>query len=163
MPAAATVIAKTQLTQEGYDEIVKEIKELEEVKLPQVILRVETARQYGDLSENAEYHSAKEDQELTETRIGDLKAILANSTIVKQTIKTSAVGMGSQLTVQVIQKKTKKRFQFHIVGEYEADPKAGKISLASPIGKALMGKKKGDRVEIKTPVGVVEYEILEIK
>lgn len=163
MPAAATVLAKTQLTQEGYDEIIKEIKYLEDIKLPEVIIRVETARQYGDLSENAEYHSAKEDQELTETRIGDLQAILQNATIVKQTSKTSAVGMGSQVTVQISSAKSKKKTDFHMVGEYEADPKLGKISLASPIGKALMNKKKGDKVEVKTPAGIAEYEILEIK
>ncbi len=163
MPAAATVLAKTQLTQEGYDEIIKEIKQLEEVKLPEVITRVETARQYGDLSENAEYHSAKEDQELTETRIGDLKAILDNATIVKQTGKTSAVGMGSQVTVHATSSKSKKTLVFQMVGEYEADPKSGKISTASPIGKALMGKKKGDKVEVKTPAGALQYDIVEIK
>ena len=79
---------KTQLTREGFEEIEKELKELEEVKLPAVVLRVETARGYGDLSENAEYHSAKEDQELIETRIADLKAVLFNSTIIKPTTKT---------------------------------------------------------------------------
>jgi len=163
MPATQTVLAKTQLTQEGYDEIIKEIKELEEVKLPQVIIRVETARQYGDLSENAEYHSAKEDQELTETRISDLKAILQNATIVKQTSKTSAVGMGSQITVNMTQDKKQKKMVFQMVGEYESDPKSGKISTASPIGKALFSKKKGDKVEVKTPAGEVLYEVVEIK
>jgi len=162
MTAPTPALAKTQLTQEGYDEIIKEIKELEEVKLPQVIIRVETARQYGDLSENAEYHSAKEDQELTETRISDLQAILENATIVKQTGKTTNVGMGSKVTLQTTSGK-KKTVVYVLVGEYEADPKSGKISTASPIGKALMGKKKGDKVEVKTPAGVVEYEILEIK
>lgn len=163
MSAAKPSLAKTQLTQEGYDEIIKELAELEDVKLPQVIQRVEAARQYGDLSENAEYHSAKEEQELTETRIGDLQDILANSTIVKQTGKTSAVGMGSLVSVQIAQKGAKKKKEFQIVGEYEADPKSNKISSASPIGKALMGKKKGDVVEVKTPAGVASYEILEIK
>lgn len=156
-------LTKTQLTQDGYDEIVKELKELEDVKLPSVILRVETARQYGDLSENAEYHSAKEDQELTETRIMDLQTILANSTIVKQTGKTSSIGMGSHITAQMTQKSTKKKVQLQMVGEYEADPKAGKISTASPIGKAMLGKKKGDVVEVQTPAGVTSYEIIEIK
>ncbi len=163
MTAASKSPAKAQITQEGYDEIIKELKFLEDVKLPQVIERVETARQYGDLSENAEYHSAKEEQELTETRINDLQVILANSTIVKQTSKTSAVGMGSQITVSIHGGKSKKPVVFQMVGEYEADPKAGKISPASPIGKALDGKKKGDKVTVKTPAGAIEYEILEIK
>ena len=164
MPAAHTALAKTQLTQEGYDEIAKEIKQLEEVKLPEVIRRVETARQYGDLSENAEYHSAKEDQELTDTRISDLKNVLANSAIIKQTNKTNAVGVGSKVEVNVAGGKSKaKKMTYHIVGEFEADPKSGKISSASPIGKALVGKKRGDKVEVKTPAGAVQYEIVEIK
>ena len=154
---------KSQLTQEGYDEIVKELKELEEVKLPEVIKRVETARGYGDLSENAEYHSAKEDQELTETRIAELKTILQNATIVNHTHKTSAVGIGSKVSVQVSTAKSKKKKEFVIVGEFEADPKVGKISSVSPIGKALMNKKKSDAVKVETPAGITSYEILEIK
>ncbi len=154
---------KTQLTQAGFEEIEKELKELEELKLPEVIKRVETARGYGDLSENAEYHSAKEDQELVETRIADLKAVLQNSTIVKHTNKTSIVGMGSQVTVAVKSGKSRRKLTLTIVGEFEADPKAGKISSASPLGKALLNKKKGDEVEVEAPAGKMSYEILEIK
>jgi transcription elongation factor GreA len=159
----ATALHKAQLTQEGFDEIEKELKELEEVKRPQVIARVETARAYGDLSENAEYHSAKEDQELTETRIADLKNILQNSTIVKNTTKHSAVGMGSQVHVVVKSGKSKRKMTLQIVGEFEADPKSGKISSVSPLGQALMDKKKGDSVEVEVPAGKVIYEIVEIK
>ncbi len=161
MPALPAAMHKTQLTQEGYAEIEKELKELVEVKLPEVIKRVELARSYGDLSENSEYHSAKEDQELTETRIADLKSVLLNATIVKHTTKSSVVGMGSQVTVKTTKGKTK--MVLHIVGEFEADPKAGKVSSASPLGKALIGQKKGDKVEVEVPAGVVTYEILEIK
>lgn len=156
-------IQKTQLTQEGYEEIEKELKELEEVKLPEVVRRVETARGYGDLSENAEYHSAKEDQELIETRISDLKAVLLNSTIVKHTSKSNSVGMGSQVTVSVKSGKSKKKITLHIVGEFEADPKNGKISSVSPLGKALLNKKKGEEAQVNAPVGKMAYEILEIK
>ncbi|MBW7944292.1 transcription elongation factor GreA [Patescibacteria group bacterium] len=154
---------KTQLTQDGYDEIVRELKELEEVKLPEVIKRVELARGYGDLSENAEYHSAKEDQELTETRIAELQAILQNAVIVASTAKTTAIGIGCTVTVSFKRGKTTKKQTFLIVGEFEADPNAGKISSASPIGIALVGKKKGDVVKVETPAGMVEYTILEIK
>jgi transcription elongation factor GreA len=161
MPALPAAMRKTQLTQEGYAEIEKELKELEEVKLPEVIKRVELARSYGDLSENSEYHSAKEDQELTETRIAELRGVLLNATIVKHTTKTSVVGMGSQVIAKT--SKGKSKMTLHIVGEFEADPKAGKISSASPLGKALMGKKKGDKVDVNVPAGVVTYEILEIK
>jgi transcription elongation factor GreA len=154
---------KTQLTQEGYDEIVRELKELEEVKLPEVIKRVETARGYGDLSENAEYHSAKEDQELTETRISELQSILQNSVIVSTAGKKTSVSIGSSLTVNIKRGKTQRKQKLSICGEFEADPKSGKISSASPIGKALMGKKKGDTVKVETPAGEVEYTIVEIE
>jgi transcription elongation factor GreA len=154
---------KTQLTQEGYDEIVRELKELEEIKLPEVIKRVETARGYGDLSENAEYHSAKEDQELTETRISELQAILQNAVIVGSTSgKKASVGIGSTVTVSIKRGKSQRKQQLMICGEFEADPKNGKISSASPIGKALVGKKKGDTVKVETPAGEVEYTVVEI-
>jgi transcription elongation factor GreA len=157
-------VQKTQLTQDGHDEIIKELKELEEVKLPEVIKRVETARGYGDLSENAEYHSAREDQELIETRIADLKAVLLNSTIVKQSNKAGSVGMGSHVSVAVQRgTQSKRKMDILIVGEFEADPPNGKISSVSPLGKALFGKKKGDKVEFEAPVGQMMYEILEIK
>src|SRR5258708_39502166 len=156
-------IQKTQLTQQGFEEIEKELKELEEVKLPDVIRRVETARGYGDLSENSEYHSAKEDQELIETRISELKAILANATIVKQTHKQSSVGVGSEVIVCMKSKRSEKKITLHIVGEFEADPKSGKISSASPLGHALVGRKKDDQVEVEAPSGTVVYKILEIK
>ena len=152
-----------QLTQEGYDEIVAELKELEEVILPRVIQRVETARQYGDLSENAEYSSAKEEQELTDTKISDLKNILQNATIVKQSTKVGSVGIGSHLSVKVLSGGSKKTQTFTIVGEFEAEPHSGKISSVSPLGKAFMGKKKGDQVEVEVPAGKMAYEVLEVK
>jgi len=161
----ATTLHKTQLTKVGFEEIEKELHELETVKLPAVIARVETARGYGDLSENAEYHSAKEDQELVETRIADLKAVLANSTIVKQAGKNGVVGVGSQVIVNVKAAKSssKKKMTLHIVGEFESNPNDGKISSVSPLGKALMHKKKGDKVELEVPAGKMVYEIVEIK
>lgn len=154
---------KIQLTQEGYDEIVRDLKELEDVKLPEVIQRVELARSYGDLSENAEYHSAKEDQELTETRIMELQTVLQNAVIVKSSSKTATIGIGCTVTVSIKRGKTVKKQVFIIVGEFEADPNAGKISSASPIGVALVGKKKGDVVKVETPAGEVEYTIVEVK
>ncbi len=156
-------VGKIQLTQVGYDDVVQELKALEEVKLPEVIKRVETARGYGDLSENAEYHSAKEDQELTETRIADLKSVLLNATIVAHTKKTSTVGIGSKVTLHISTSKSKKKTEFTIVGDFEADPQAGKISSVSPIGKAIVGKKKGDVVKVNAPAGITTYEILEVK
>jgi transcription elongation factor GreA len=155
-------IAKTQLTQEGYDDIVRELKELEEVKLPEVIKRVETARGYGDLSENAEYHSAKEDQELTETRIAELQTILQNAVVVNAHTKTAGISIGSTFTVNIKRGKSQSKLKYLMVGEFEADPQNGKISSASPVGKALIGKKKGDSVKVETPAGAVEYAVLEV-
>jgi transcription elongation factor GreA len=152
----------TQLTQQGYAEIEKELKELEETKLPAVIKRVELARQNGDLSENSEYHNAKEDQELIETRIAELKNALVNATIVQSTSSNSKVGMGSQVTVSVKSMRTKRKATFTIVGDYEANPKEGKISSSSPLGKALVGKKKSDQFAVDVPAGKMEYEVLEI-
>lgn len=154
---------KIQLTQEGYDEIVRELKELEEIKLPDVIKRVETARGYGDLSENAEYHSAKEDQELIETRISELQNILQNAVIVSSSNKTATIGIGCTVTVSIKRGKSSRKNTFTIVGEFEADPNEGKISSASPIGVALIGKKKGDTVIVETPAGTVEYTVEEVK
>jgi transcription elongation factor GreA len=154
---------KTQLTQEGNDEIVRELKELVEVKLPEVIKRVETARGYGDLSENAEYHSAKEDQELTETRIAELQSILQNSVIVNVKGKKSGVSIGSIVHVTIKRGKSQRKQRLSICGEFEADPISGKISSASPIGSALLGKKKGDVVNVDTPAGAVEYTIIDVE
>jgi len=156
-------VVKAQLTQDGHDEIVRELAELQEVKLPAVILRVETARGYGDLSENAEYHSAKEDQELTETRIAELQGILLNSVIVPTSKKKTTVGIGSTIVVSVKHGKSTKEQTLHITGEFEADPKANKISSASPVGKALVSKKKGDVIKVETPGGEASYEIVEIE
>ncbi len=151
-----------QLTQEGLEELKQELSELIDVKLPAVIDRVAKAREYGDLSENSEYHSAKEDQTLVETRIEEIQSILDHAQIVKHTTSSSKVGMGSHVVVTVLGKKAKKQ-NFTIVGETEANPSEGKISSASPLGKALMGKKKGDQAKVSAPAGVVEYMIEEIK
>ncbi len=119
------------------------------------------AREHGDLSENAEYHSARDDQQLLEARIEEIEAILAKATVVKQTSSHTKVGMGSTVTLQ--KKGQKSKLTISIVGEFEADPAGNKISIASPLGKAVMSKKKGDTVVVHAPVGDSEYTILEIK
>lgn len=150
----------TSLTQEGYKELKAELQELQEVKLPKVIDRVATAREHGDLSENAEYHSAKEEQELVETRIDEIETILAKAKVVKNTRSHTKIGMGSKITIQ--KKGHKQKQTITIVGEYEADPDEGKMSISSPLGKALKGKKVGDKVKVTVPAGDVEYEILKL-
>lgn len=158
---ATTINKIVQLTAEGFDDLQKELTELLDIKLPAVVARVAKAREYGDLAENAEYHSAREDQNFIETRIDEIQRVLANAQVVQQTTSRTKVGIGSQITVVIKGKKTKKTL--FIVGEFEAEPGEGKISAVSPLGKALMGKKKGDVVTVSAPAGDQEYQIVDIK
>lgn len=153
---------KTQieLTKEGLEELQVELRDLVDKKLPATILRVTIAREHGDLSENAEYHSARDDQQLLQARIDELQEIISKAKVIAHTKSNSKVGIGSKVTVSKL--GSKKEILFHIVGEFEADPKSGKVSGASPIGTALMGKKKGDKVKVKAPAGEVEYEIIKL-
>ncbi len=150
-----------ELTKEGFDELQAELAELRDVKLPAVIARVAKAREHGDLSENAEYHSAQDDQQLIETRIAEIDSILSKAKVVQHTKSSLKVGIGSK--VEVKKKGAKKGTTFSIVGEYESNPAEGKISSVSPLGKALIGKKKGDTVQVEAPSGTISYEILQIK
>jgi transcription elongation factor GreA len=148
-----------QLTQTGVDELQQELDELIKVKVPKVIERIANAREQGDLSENADYQSARDEQDILQARINEIETILAQATIVTNKKGIAAVGMGST----VVLKLAKKTITYTLVGEFEADPDGGKISVVSPLGKALMGKKKGDSISVKAPMGEVTYEIVEIK
>lgn len=150
-----------ELTKEGLEEIKAELKDLADVKLPAVIDRVAKAREHGDLSENAEYHSARDDQQLLQARIDELQNIVDNAVVVKNTKSQSKVGMGSIVTIKKV--GLKKEMRVHIVGEFEADPAANKISIGSPLGEALVNKRKGDVVIVKAPAGETKYEIESIK
>lgn len=150
-----------ELTKEGLEEIKAELQELANVKLPAVIDRVAKAREHGDLSENAEYHSARDDQQLLQARMDELQNIIENAVVIKNTKSQSKVGMGSTVTISKI--GTKKERTIHIVGEFEADPVENKISVGSPLGEALVGKKKKDKVVVKAPAGEIEYVITNIK
>lgn len=157
----ATIQPPTELTKEGLAELQQELLELESVKLPAAIERLTIAREHGDLSENAEYHSARDDKELIETRLDQIKAILENAVLVRTTKSTQYVGVGS---VVVIRKKgVSKTTTVTLVGEFEAEPASGKISISSPLGKALLKKKVGDSVIVKAPAGMVEYLIVTLK
>lgn len=151
-----------KVTKEGLEELKGELLELEKTKLPAVVKRVATARAHGDLSENAEYHDAKEEQNFVETRISEIKDIIERAEVVKQTTSSTKIGVGSTVTAQK-QDKKKKTYMFHIVGEFEADPTEGKISAVSPLGKALIGKKVGDTAVVEAPAGEIAYKISEIK
>lgn len=148
------------MTPLGYRQLVEELKTIESTGLPEAIDRVAKAREFGDLSENAEYHSAKEDLAALEGRIEELKDIINRVNVVD--IKKSGeeeVGIGSVVKVSI----NNSEHEFSIVGEWEADPAAKKISHESPLGKALIGKKVGDTVEVDAPVGKVLYAIKAVK
>lgn len=147
-----------QLTQEGLDELKAELAELKGKKLPAVISRVTAALAHGDLSENAEYHDAKEEQRFVETRISELEDILSRAVVVKQTTSASKVGLGSVVRAH-LKSASSKHLTFHIVGEFEANPGEGKISSVSPLGKAFFAKKKGDAVVVNAPAGEITYII----
>lgn len=148
-----------ELTQEGLSELKEELNQLKTVKLPAVISRVAKAREYGDLSENAEYHDAIAEQELVQARIDEIEDILTKAVIVKKTSSTIKVGIGSTVTIKASKGK---EMSVTIVGEFQGRPKDNKVSSVSPLGKALMGKKKGDKVSVKAPAGDVEYTIQNI-
>ena len=147
------------LTQQGVDELRAELGELVGLRAD-IADRIKTAREFGDLSENAEYSSARQDQERNETRIAEIEHILANVQIITAPQKNSKVVLGSTVKLKSSDGKAVKQFQ--VVGTVEADPLEGKISDESPIGQALIGKKQGDEVEIKTPAETKVYKVVDI-
>lgn len=145
-----------QLTKEGVAELKAELAELK-VKQRDVIDAIKTARDQGDLSENAEYHAAKEEQERIESRLAEVNHILTNAEVIKRR-GNSTVGIGNSVSVKL----GRKTVTYHIVDSIEANPLESKISDESPIGKVLMGKKVGDIAEIQLPAGKTKAEIQSI-
>lgn len=146
------------LTKQGVNELQTELEEL--IAQRAIIAdRIKTAREFGDLSENMEYSAARQDQERNETRISEIEHILLNVEVIKDPKSNGQVMLGSTVKLKTEDGKTK---EFQVVGTVEADPLNGKISDESPIGRALMGKKNGDAVEIKTPVETALYKIADI-
>lgn len=135
-----------------------ELKDLKTVKRRELANRIEAAKSLGDLSENAEYHEAKDALGFVEGRILEIEDLLKNAVVVKQEANASNVRVGTTVAVSVNGKEK----SFTIVGSNEADPLAGKISNESPIGRALLGAKVGDHVEVETPAGTTVYEVLRI-
>ena len=149
------------MSREGYDKIRAEIKQLEEVERPEVIRQIQEAREKGDLSENAEYDAAKEAQGKLETKIAELKAILADAKIIDTTkVQTDTVQILSRVEMKNV--KTGMVMTYTIVSESEANLRENKISVATPIAQGLLGKKVGDIASIKIPQGVIELEITKI-
>lgn len=147
------------ISAEGLEKLKDELQELKTKKRQEIAARLEHAKTLGDLSENAEYQETKEEQALVETHIAELEEMLRNIVIIKDGHGGDRVAIGS--TVRV--KSQWGEETYRIVGSEEADPSQGKISNESPLGKAFLGRKKGESVEVKTPRGGVKYEIVGIK
>jgi len=146
-------------TSNGLKELKVELRKLEENKRPKIIDRVKVARDHGDLSENSEYTAAREELVFIDKRITELKELIKGSKLIHNHSGENEVRLGSRVTVKINgNEKT-----YEIVGEMEANPMEDKISDSSPIGKALMGKKKGDNIKIETPAGLVTYQIKNIQ
>ena len=149
------------LTPDGYRKLQAELERLMKVARPQNIQAIAEARAHGDLSENAEYHAAKEQQSFIAGRIQELQGKIAMAQVIDPaTIKQSKVAFGAKVKVLDVEADTE--YVFILVGPEEADVKQGKISISSPVGRALIGKDVGDTAEIKAPARTIEYEILEI-
>lgn len=148
------------LTPEGEAKLIAELEELRGPRREELAQRLRSAIQMGDLSENADYHKAKEDQGFLEGRIKEIEAILSNSVLIEKAANSGVVSLGSHVTIQ------EEGFDpetYHIVGPTEADPRKGRISHESPIGKALMSKKVGDFAETEAPGGKIKFKIIKIE
>ena len=154
-------MARSPITRNGYNQLHKELENLKKITRPQVIKAIEEARAHGDLNENAEYTAAKERQSFVEKKILETEQKLANSEIMDTTnLPNDKVGFGSVVTLENLSSGDEVTYQ--IVGPDESDIPSGKISIASPLGKALIGKEVDEEVTVQTPGGVKKYSILKI-
>ena len=153
---------KIPLTKVGYIALEAELKNLKGVERPNIIAAISEARAQGDLSENAEYSAAKEKQSFIEGRIQDLEAVLSRAQVIDTSLVNSKV-IRFGATVLVADKDDDSERTYQIVGDYEADIEKNKISLSSPLAKALIGKEEGDVAEFKAPSGLKSFDILEVK
>ncbi|MFL5944412.1 MAG: transcription elongation factor GreA [Gaiellaceae bacterium] len=150
------------LTSEGYEKLKQEIEELSTVKRREVAERIRVAREFGDIAENAEYDDAKNEQMLLEHRIATLEERLRDARVItKKDIAKDVVSVGSKVKLRDV--AAKETIEYHIVGSAEADPGQNKLSNESPVGKAILGHKKGETVEVSAPRGTLKFKILEIK
>src|SRR5579863_1043547 len=153
---------KIPMTAQGYSDLSQELRKRQQVERPRIIQAISEARSHGDLSENAEYHAAKEAQSLNEGRIAELEDLLQRAEVIDVS-KLSGATIKFGATVTVIDEDTEAEKTFQIVGETEADVKNGKMSVSSPTGRALIGKRVGDTVEVNMPGGGKSYEILKVE
>jgi transcription elongation factor GreA len=156
-----TTMDKIPMTAGGYAALEEELKRRQQVERPRIIQAISEGRGHGDLSEDAEYHAAKEAQSLNEGRIAELEDKLSRAEVIDVSkLSGSTVKFGA--TVTVIDEDTEEKKAYQIVGDSEADVKSGKVSVSSPIARALIGKKVGDSVEVNTPGGGKSYEIVKV-
>ena len=153
---------KLPMTAAGYSTLEHELKHRQQVERPRIIQQISDARTHGDLSENAEYHAAKEAQAHNETRIAELEDKVARADVIDVS-KLSGDTVKFGATVTLIDEDTDEKRVWQIVGEAEADAKAGRISISSPLARALIGKKKGTSVEVNTPKGAKAYEVIKVE
>ncbi|MFA5136323.1 MAG: transcription elongation factor GreA [Patescibacteria group bacterium] len=153
------VIKKIQCTKKGFIALEKELKELNDVKKPLILEKLQRARGMGDLAENNAYTTARDELNMIDGRIMELTDIINNAEIIDETVLKNEVTIGAHITVEINNAVE----DLHVVGEFESDPLNKKVSHTSPIGQALLGKKIGDVVEIEIPSGKIRYKILSIK
>ncbi len=153
---------KFPITESGFERLEVELKQRKSVDRPAIIEAISEARAHGDLKENAEYHAAKEKQSFNEGRIKELEAVISRANVIDvKTLACDSVKFGA--TVKLVDEDSEEESSYQIVGEYEADINRNLISITAPIARALIGKKEGDSIEVKTPKGAKNYEILKIK
>ena len=150
---------KIQITQKGLDSLKTELEELQNNKRPKLVERLSDARAAGDLSENSDYHNARDELEFLDGRIEELEEVLKNAEIVNESVSGNQVSVGTLVVVKV----NGSQHEYQIVGEWEADPMKKKISHTSPLGQALVGRSIGESVEVEAPVGKISYTVLDIK
>jgi len=154
------MLSQTFITQEGLKKLEQDLKYLKTEKRREIANRIQTAKDLGDLSENAEYSQAKDELAFNEGRILELEDVIRNATVIKENKEKNLVLVGNSIKIK--DQETDEIKEYNIVGSQEADPVAGKISNESPLGKAFINKKKGEAVEITLPKGIVRYQIIEI-
>ena len=152
---------KIPMTRAGFDQLDLELRELKAVERPAVIRAIAEAREHGDLSENAEYHAAREKQSFIEGRIKELEMIISRAEVIDPAKLSGSVKFGAKVTV--VDEDTDEEKTFQLVGEQEADLERGLLNVRSPLARALIGKDEGDSVEVQTPGGQKSYEILSIR
>ena len=151
---------KLPITRAGFDRLDLELKRLKSVERPEIIAAIAEARAHGDLSENAEYHSAKEKQSFIEGRIKELEGVISLSEVIDTSRLSGPIKFGA--TVELVEGGHDERRTYRLVGEYEADIEAGRLNIRSPLARALIGKGPGDTVEVRTPGGERSYEVLSV-